>query len=136
MLLGFSSRNKRKHARKLCAYGCVALMLCQIGSHLLLDSHGHEIEEHPVVFLHDETDHHDSDRDSDCEFAIECSDEHQDDDWLPNLQDENNHHHMLTSASLFRFVTLRRSSQRQKFAQPDILARTKAPPYLPPKHLS
>lgn len=132
MLLGFRSRNKRKHVRKQCAYGFVALMLCQIGSHFLLDSHGHEVEEHTQVFLHNETDHHDSD----CEFAIECSDEHQHDDRLPNLLDENNHHHILTSASLFRFVTLRRSSQRPEFAQPVIFARTKAPPYLPPKHLS
>jgi len=106
------------------------LMLCQIGSHAAIDSHGHGGREHPVDVLHLEKDHLGGDRNS----AIDCTDDQEHEDQLPTLQDENNHHHVLGAGSLFRFLHDRRLCQRLEYDQAILYTRNQTPPDLPPKH--
>lgn len=139
-ILDASNRKSKNHARRSCAWAFLVLMLCQIGSHAAIDSHGHGGFEHPVSVLHLENDHHDYDHheydhhECDCNSAIDCTDDQEHDDQLPILQDENNHHHVLAAGSIFRFLRDRRSSQRLTFDQAILHTRSQAPPVLPPKH--
>ena len=129
MPLSYRTIKARTNTRRLCAVAFLAFLSWQVGSHIFLDSHSHEelLSEITGVFLDD---HH---HEGDCEVFLDCYENNQPDQEVPNLQDEYTHHHVLGAASLFRFIRDSKSAERRTFARVLGDLRTLQPPYLPPK---
>ena len=126
---GISIRKITSYAT-LSAWFFLVLMVCQIGAHAAIDSHGHGGFGHAANQSHHEDDHHEFG----CVDAVNCSEDPDHDDQIPASTDENNHHHLLSSANSYDFLRPEsHTSQRLGFDDLLLSTRSQAPPVLPPK---
>ncbi len=130
MYTGFRRHRARNNARRLCAVAFLLFLLVEIGSHATLDTHFHADASASMAEDHHDEHHHDDL----CDAVESCADEDRNDQQLPNLQDENTHHHVLAASSYFRFVRESRVTERTSFVATQIRTSDISPPYLPPKY--
>jgi hypothetical protein len=126
----FGDLKERRLGRRIASITFLLFLLCQLGSHLLPESHDHHhAEESSSSISHLDQ----RAEDKDCDPQSICDEDSRDSDRLPTAVDEGNHHDILYSSTRFEFLRVSKSINRVPSSIAVYTFQTLRPPYLPPQ---
>jgi hypothetical protein len=129
-LIRYRKLIKKRNIRWLYALAFMFILFCEVGSHAMLDSHGHDEMSHSSTTADAEFDHHDHE----CECAVACDEDSQPDPHSPNLPDQSSHHDVLVPSYYFSFLSNVKEVEHITTVSLRHDLDALSLPFLPPKH--
>lgn len=126
----YSKTLKRRNVRRLYALAFMFFLFCEVGSHALLDTHGHD--EVPLSTTTTQADFNHPDHECDC--AVACDEDSRQDPHSPNLPDQSSHHDVLLTSYFYTFPLNPKEGERVISATSRHEFKALSLPFLPPKH--
>lgn len=129
-MIHFRKLLRQKNVRWLYALAFMFFLFCEVGSHALLDFHGHDEASQRSATAQTDSDH--QDRESEC--AVACDEESRQNPHSPNLPDQISHHDVLVPSYFFTFLPNVKEVERITTISLSHNFKTLSLPFLPPKY--